>query len=186
MSSEVIGFPFLSIAPSATMMMLRREPRVLVWLGAREKVVSGIKQRWWKTDSPVERGEGFCRDAGTSLSRRQRCSSQSSSGGHSGMKTQSAPQDRDVTRARYLGREPEGQTRNPYIPPTAYHAQQDLLVPMVEERDGEEPGVSFLRQVSTGPGDQTFSLEITTTGFPAQRLSIVSCGPEHVRICAHE
>lgn len=43
MSSEVIGFPFLSIAPSATMMMLRREPRVLVWARTGEKVVNKIK-----------------------------------------------------------------------------------------------------------------------------------------------
>jgi hypothetical protein len=39
MSSEVIGFPFLSIAPSATMIMLRREPRVLVWPRTKRKVV---------------------------------------------------------------------------------------------------------------------------------------------------
>lgn len=43
MSSEVIGFPFLSIAPSATMMMLRREPRVLVWLRTKGKMINGMK-----------------------------------------------------------------------------------------------------------------------------------------------
>lgn len=37
MSSEVIGFPCLSIAPSATMMILRREPRVLVCSRAKRK-----------------------------------------------------------------------------------------------------------------------------------------------------
>lgn len=42
-SSEVIGFPFLSIAPSATMMMLRREPRVLVWSGMKNKISQKMK-----------------------------------------------------------------------------------------------------------------------------------------------
>lgn len=43
MSSEVMGFPVLSMAPSATMMMLRREPRVLVWSRTKRKEVSGMK-----------------------------------------------------------------------------------------------------------------------------------------------
>lgn len=43
MSSELIGFPFLSIAPSATMMMLRREPRFLVWSRTKENMVSVTK-----------------------------------------------------------------------------------------------------------------------------------------------
>lgn len=55
MSSEVMGFPFLSIAPSATMMMLRRDPRVLVWSRARKKAVHGVKRRGEKVDHPWSR-----------------------------------------------------------------------------------------------------------------------------------
>lgn len=58
MSSEVIGFPFLSIAPSATMMMLRREPRVLVWSRAKRRVVTGGKLMDGK-GSINGTGEGF-------------------------------------------------------------------------------------------------------------------------------
>lgn len=120
----------------------------------------------------MEQGEGSCsrtrESACTSLSRRQRCSSQSSSGGHSGMKTQSAPQDREVTRARYLGREPGARARHLYAPQTAYHTQQ--------------PCISFETSERWARGWDAV-LGARTTGFPAQRLPILSWMPDHVPMC---
>lgn len=99
--SHVIGLPLRSMAPSATMIIFSRDPRPLVWKRQRKPLRSINRLFLSKSDS-FEPAKMMHDETITSCSLLHRCSSHPSSGGISGMSTQSAPQARAVTKARYL------------------------------------------------------------------------------------
>lgn len=94
--SDVIGLPSRHMAPSATIITLRREPRLLCCEDNQSVPLCRLNGRCGGFKSRSHSGTL------TSASLLHKWSSQPCSGGISGMNTQSAPQAWAVTKARYL------------------------------------------------------------------------------------